>query len=304
MTQPIEYGKEGTRAYSLYYSHTGKVTFAGVVLGALTGMALVVPLAWGHAYLAAAIADDRIVGLCAGVSGAVIGAMSAWTMTKFHVRSISVGMAMIGVVALVAYYVLWAAWMRNILSMYASPKIHLSMWEALADPQRIRFFIMSLYDNGLWQSRQFSDERIKGNELLMGWVIEALIFFGTALVIGRLVLNSKPYCERCGNWCAFGGSRVLVAGEIATVRGALELHDFNVLAPLARAMPREECFWQVDITVCRKCEDFGTLSLSQTDVKIQKKKRTGKTKILINRLIVDRADLLSVNAALSGQPPS
>jgi phosphate/sulfate permease len=143
--------------------------------------------------------------LCAGF-GAALGVAGAWAVRRGHCRNRVVAVALAVPLAAAAVGASYYWGYRSTLSAIAEKNPETPI-EAIREEVTFERWIDARKEAG-WtmSSSHSSDSRrnspdISGAGVLVVWAIEALLLLGLTVLLVDAEAQ-KPYCERCGRWCA------------------------------------------------------------------------------------------------------
>lgn len=302
MSNPLQYGRAGSQAYSPYYRHTGRITALGTALGVLTGVGVAIVLGFVYAYA---------VGYCPIIYanifiaigfGLAMGGASAFVMKKFKIRNAQVGMAIVMLATALAYYWSWSVWTCEMLDRFSEVKRPFSYVDAATRPAIVIEFAKYVYEEGLWSlGRGSSSGRstIKGVMIALVWLIEAALIFGGAWVMAWGMFGNHAFCEACEEWCDKEKDlRSLAVGKADFVRVELEKGNYAVLTPLVaggQSWPR----WTMKLQQCPKCQNLNVVTLYEVTMTTDKQGKAQESATpIIRHLQLDQPGLKKLQAAL------
>jgi hypothetical protein len=288
MTQPFHQTYSAAFRHGRYYQHSGQINAAGLLaalaVGSIAGLVL------GAIYAAAVVFIPfvKLRFLICLLYGICLGVVPARVLQFLKVRNIPISLVIVGIVTLISYYFSWACWekivARNIEDFPSLVQI--------ATHPRLVYDLAVLFDDGGTWSLGDGSEAMKGNALLAIWGIEAITVFAGSVLVARSALASKPFCEKCEQWCAGPKTlRITTPVDDATLRSKLELGDLAYVASLGP--PRSGQSLEFHLHRCDTCKQMVTLSVVKKSVTLDKKGRAkaNKTKTVINKLLVQEQDL-------------
>jgi hypothetical protein len=302
MSNPLQYGRAGSQAYSPYYRHTGRITALGTVLGVIVGPVVAVGLGFVYAYA---------VGYCpiiyanifiAIAFGLALGGATTYVMKQFKIRNLQVGMAIVMLSALLGYYWSWAVWTCEMIDRFSDIKRPFTFLDAALRPAMIVDFAKYVYDEGLWtlgRSSSSNKSTIKGLAIAFVWLVEAALIFGGAWVLAWRMLRDNAFCESCEQWCGKETDlRSLGVGERDFVRTELEKGNYGVLTPLlagGNKWPR----WTLKMQQCPKCQILNVVTLYEVNMTTDKQGKVQESATAVVRhLQLDQPGLKKLQAAL------
>src|SRR5438105_5411612 len=207
MTGQLQYGVEGERPYSLYYAHSGRTPLSSLLVAGLGGAVAAIIASTAYAYLIAVVPSAKLRGIMPLLFGMLIGFVTARIAKAGKVRSLAVGLAVVGVVTFIAYYVAWVVWIRVLAApLFNRPNSGMTILHLLLNPYRLSRFIASINQNGAWFFSKGDKEPVKGIVLSLFWIAEALCIFGGSLGVAYGLLREEMFCEPCNRWCGKGAT--------------------------------------------------------------------------------------------------
>lgn len=227
--------------------------------------------------------------LCAGF-GAALGVAGAWAVRRGHCRNrlvavlLAVPLAAAGVGA--SYY--WGY--RSTLSAIAEKNPETPI-EAIREEVTFERWIDAREEAGWTMSSSHSTASrrnspdISGAGVLVVWAIEALLLLGLTVLLVDAEAQ-KPYCERCGRWCAPKPLSLAGLGR-ADVEHAVQLGDLMPLVDIAvRADGDPARSLVLTGNVCDGCSDTAFLSVEEKTTTQKKKQTSVKTVRLLKHAIL------------------
>lgn len=302
--QQLQYGYAGNQPYSGFYRHSGKVTLRGTALAVLAGLAVAVVTGYlyGYADLYMPIVYGNVL-LCLAFGGA-IGFVAARVMRWGKVRNTPVSLAIVGVLTLAAYYVCWATWEIAVLDRFnGNGPVGPTLPFLLRSPQVIYRLAVLINEVGTWTtSTSTSSSSGSTNEhgvmLLIVWIAEAGLIFGTALMIAKTFATDRPFCERCDDWCQPGVAvKHLNPTGAAGLRDRLANRNWPELLEHT-ATPAVGSHW-VELVhhKCAKCDGLHTITAVERRVTVDKRGRKNeKKKVLVNMLLMSGEEVAYLRA--------
>lgn len=241
-----------------YYNHSGKVEPQGLLLGILLGAAVSLPASFLYDYGIFTIPEAKLRGICTIAFGALIGVASGAGMCWGKLRSKPVAGAVGLAASFLGLYVSWAIWIVHLVNP--------SVW--LFNPLRAAFHPRGLWHAmlivnavGTWSYEGGKPEH--GAFLWFVWACEALLILGFGILTAMALVQRRPFCEQCGQWCAerrklyFEPS--LPAGQFKTL---LESQGASGLEKLIVG-DKKKAHFRIDLHTCGVCHSLSTLSLIQ-----------------------------------------
>ncbi len=241
----------------MYYKHSGRLGLGGLGVGLVVGGAASLILAYAYARGIILITEVHFAGLATIAFGGLIGSATGYGMVLGKARNRRVTFAVAGVISCLALYVSWAVWIQAILQ---SQHVRTASLAAFAIRPRALWHLIRLINHyGTWGLDKGS--ATTGWALWLIWSLEAGTVIGVAGWVSIAVLNYRPFCEACGNWCG-RGTRILLAlpTNLAQLKLQLESGDLQPLASLAPGSKNADHLI-VDLNSCNHCCQFHTLSL-------------------------------------------
>lgn len=241
-----------------YYRHSGKIEPQGLILGLLLGAAVSLPASFLYDYGIFTIPEAKLRGICTIAFGALIGAASGAGMCWGKLRNKLVA----GTIALAAsffgLYVSWAIWILHVIKP--------SFWlfnpvPAMLHPRGLWHAMLVVNAMGTWSYEGGKPEH--GTFLWLVWACEALLVLGFSTLAAMALVQRRPFCEQCGQWCAerrklyFAPS--LPAGQFKTL---LESQVTSGLEKLTVG-DKKKAHYRIDLHSCGVCHSLNTLSLVQ-----------------------------------------
>jgi hypothetical protein len=288
MSQSLAYGYEAQDPYSLYYRHSNRITWPGIILGAAIGIGIGCVCSIVYAYGVRWVPYPKLDMLLAVVFGAAVGGSTAKVMHVLKVRSVPITLAVIAAVMAVAYYLAWAIWLAIVFgeSRMAHPP---SAAEFITHPNWVYHGAGYWNRYGTWRMSEHDKEATKGIGLTLIWVAEAIVIFGGALLVGQSIMGDTPFCEGCNEWASSGLSLTTgLAPDPAQLKQRLESGDFAYIRTLPPPNTASGSWLTFTHRGCLDCQKFHTLTVKQTTAKFNKKgqiaQKTEKT--LVRNLLV------------------
>jgi hypothetical protein len=283
MTTQLQYGMEGDRPYGLYYEHSGRTPLPSVLLAGLAGIVAALAAGIAYAYVIEFVPYIKLRGLAACGFGALAGFVTARIAKAGKVRSLSVGLAIVGVATLAGYYACWLVWIKNLLG-----KAPITYGDLIIHPGILLTIISNIVSEGVWRMSEHDTENVKGTFLVLIWIAEAAAIFGMAFLAAAQVLRGEMFCETCNRWCGRPATlRRVAIGDPIRLKQSLEAHDFSYLDSLPPSAAEKH--WEVAHDYCSSCNRLHALTIKQHAITRNKKGRVTAQKhtTLVNRLIIE-----------------
>jgi hypothetical protein len=147
---------------------------------------------------------------------------------------------------------------------------------------------------GTWSSSSASTPD-HGTFLWIVWIAEALLLVGIGTLVAFSVVQLRPFCERCEQWCS-QKTKLFFAPSLPAdqFKTNLESQDVASLAKLAAGDPKQP-HYRVDLHTCANCHSLNTLSLIQSFPK--------NHKTILNKLMIAPEQAAAIrNLALARSP--
>lgn len=241
-----------------YYKHSGKISPQGLILGLLLGATVSLPASFLYAYGIFTIPEAKLRCICTIAFGALIGAASGAGMCWGKLRN-KLGAGTVGVAAsFFGLYVSWAIWIVHL----ANPSLWLfNPVRAALHPRGLWHAMLIVNTVGTWSYEGGKPEH--GTFLWFVWACEAMLVLGFGTITAMALVQRRPFCEQCGQWCNerrklyFAPS--LPAGQFKTL---LESQGTSGLEKLIVG-DKKKAHYRIDLHTCRVCHSLNTLSLVQ-----------------------------------------
>ncbi len=265
----------------MYYKHSGNFSVGGLVLGALAGGAAAAPLAFAYAHGLILINEAHMAALATIAFGALVGAATAYGLILGKVRNQPVTLALSGIASSLALYLSWAIWVPDILQ---SQHVMDISWTRLAQhPDAIWTAMLYINQYGTW-TLSSGGSPTHGWELWAYWILEAATVLGTAMFTAFALMNHRPFCEACDQWCSGSASIILAPPQnVQQLKLQVEANDLRPLESLGPGS-KGVSHLTVKLNSCEHCRQFHTISLTNCTVTPSK---LGKPKVS-NRMIVQQ----------------
>ncbi len=266
-----------------HYRHSGKTPPSGLLAIALvTGLAAPI-LALIYSALTICIPLVYVNFFLTVGFGAGLGAAVGWAAKAGHIRNTPLTLIAVVGAALVAYYLHWVFWF-GVHAMRADGSFGDAL--PLLFPPALFETIGFVNEEGTWGFK--SVDSVSGWPLTIVWILEALIFFGAAIV-GSFATAASVYCESCGTWCAehVGVRRFSADASSSALAARLDQGDLNALTEAAPADPGAQAWTQLDMDVCTGCAQTNTLTMKSIRIETDSKGKTSqKDEVLVDRLLL------------------
>jgi hypothetical protein len=241
-----------------YYKHSGKFAPQGLICGLLVGAAASLPAAFLYDYGIFTIPSAKLRGVCTLVFGALIGAASGAAMCWGKVRSKLVAGAVGFAASFFGLYVSWVAWMLHLINP--------SFWllnpvRAAMHPRGLWQAMLAVNTVGTWSYRGGTPEH--GTVLWIIWIAEALLVLTAGLFAALALVQRRPFCERCEQWCTERASLYFAPSLPASqFKEQLESQSITNFEKLT-AGDKKKAHYRIDLHSCGVCHSLNTLSLLQ-----------------------------------------
>jgi hypothetical protein len=307
MTTQLQYGLGGDRPYDLYYQHSGRTPVASVLVAGIVGIAAAIVAGIIYAYIVDLVPYIKLRFIATMGFGAAVGFVTARIAKAGKVRSIPIGLAIVGFATFVGYYVCWIVWIKLVLSEALSnrPNFQLTYSQLILSPPYLWDWITRINRFGIWLMSKGDKEPVKGAFLTCLWFVEAASIFGCSLAVAFYALREEMFCEACNRWCGKGTPiRRVEIGDPIRVRQTLEAHDFSYLDTLPPTAG--DRYWMITHDYCPGCNRLHALSVKQNIITRNKKGAVAgqKKKTVVNRLLLEEAEAQSIRQGRSATPPA
>ena len=256
-----------------YYKHSGKTAPQGLLFGLLLGATASLPAAFLYDYGIFTIPSGKLRACCTLAFGALVGAAAGIGMCWGKVRNGLVAGTIGFAASVFGLYISWVIWIVHLLR---PPLWLFNPLYAAAHPLRLWRVVLAINAAGTWSYGGGTPEH--GSFLWFIWAGEALLVVAFGILAATALVQRRPFCERCGQWCAekrklyFAPS--LPAGQFKTL---LESQEIGGLERLT-AGDKKKAHYRIDLHSCGVCHSLNTLSL------VQNFPRDRKT--VVNKLLV------------------
>ena len=234
------------------YRSSGAVPIGGLTLGVLAGAGVAIALSVVYAYATIYIPIVQIEFLITMGFGAAIGAATAATMDRLHVRARWLVVATTIGLGLVGWAFSWLPW------LYATYEPELAV---LVNPLFVASAIAQVYEVGTWSVGR-SGEAVSG--LLLGtvWAFEMLVIVGSSLGVGLAMTKDRVYCERCARWCDLVENYRLfdVEHEEPLRRALVDDGDVGSIASLP-ILAATDKFLTMKLATCPQCGETNAVAV-------------------------------------------
>jgi len=271
----------------MYYQHSGRYTFGGLIVGLVSGTISALVLAYAYARGSILIPEVHLAAFATLFFGGLVGLATGWGLVRGKVRNQRVALVVTALVSTFALYSSWAMWIAAVGKRWANKDIS---WAILAQhPVAVWTLMKWINHYGTWSldNSGSATSATKGLELWFIWAGEALLIVGVATAAGFAVVRQRPFCEACNRWCR-DGARVLLAPPPDAQQLKLQVES-NDLRPLEALGPgsKTDDHLIVALHSCDQCNQFHTLTLTQMSMH---RKKFGhprvSSKTIIRQLVV------------------
>lgn len=268
---------------AMYYRHSGGFSPSrlamflpvGLVCGALLGVA------YGYLFAYLPIVGYVSFILAAGF-GLLLGTGIVFLAGLAHVRSRPVMILVTLLVAGVAYYTSWVAWVH---ALAGRADVAIPFGELATSPGLLWAFISSINEHGVMS---ISGWIPKGVVLWLFWGLEVLLIFVPALMVVTNVRSSSVYCEACKDWCKQAPAIDLSVADLDDIAQRLEGGDVQTLMALPPRDAEAAAWTRVEVMQCG-CTKTNTLSVKSVWIETDDEgAQSEKDAVVVNRLIIDR----------------
>jgi hypothetical protein len=264
----------------VYYKHSGHFSPGGLVLGALAGgiAALILPYAYAHGLIL--ISEAHLAAFATIAFGALVGAATAYGLILGKVRNQPVTLALSGVASALALYISWCVWITAIVGNQGGDTV--SWIELFQQPHAIWNAMLVINQYGTWTLS--GNSPTTGWELWAYWILEAATVIGAAMFAALALMNHRPFCEACDQWCS-GSAKIILAPPQNVQQLKLQV-EANDLRPLENLGPGSKAtsHLTVKLNSCEHCRQFHTISLTNCTVT---KSKWGQPKVS-NKMVVQQ----------------
>lgn len=241
-----------------YYKHSGKTAPQGLLGGLLVGAAASLPAAFLYDYGIFTIPSAKLRAICTLAFGALIGAAVGIAMCWGKVRNKLVAGTVGFAVSVFGLYISWAIWILHLVrpSAWLFNSLH-----AAAHPRRLWRVVLAVNAAGTWSYGGGTPAH--GTFLWFIWVCEALLVLAAGTLTAVALVERRPFCEPCGQWCA-ERRKLYFAPSLpaAQFKTQLESQDIAGLEKLTVG-DKKKAHYRIDLHSCGICHSLNTLSLVQ-----------------------------------------
>lgn len=240
-----------------YYEHSGKFAPQGPILGLVGGIAVSVPVALLYDYALFSVPYLKLRFLLPMVFGMLVGGACGAMMCLGKVRSKQLAAAVAFVTSFAGLYVSWVAWLAGVLH-FVNPTYP---FPGALHPLQIWNAVVAVNAHGTWSSG--GDAPMHGTTLWLVWAGEALLVLGFGVMAGVALVQRRPFCERCGQWCK-KQCKLYFAPSVqpADLKAQLESGNLGTLDKLAPGNKKQP-HYRIDVHTCSVCQQLNTLTLEQ-----------------------------------------
>lgn len=275
----------------MYYKHSGRFSLGGLAAGLVVGGASALVLAYAYGAGLSRVPEAHLAVFATIAFGGLLGVATGFGLVWGHVRNKNLTAALTIVLTTLALYMSWAVWIQT---AFQREDRRIS-WSKLAEHPRAIWSLMKFINHyGTWAFD--NGNPTTGWALWAIWILEAALIVGVGTVAALGIVNRRPYCEACGQWCR-RAVRLLLAPvpDLQQVRFQLENKDLRPLEALGSGLKTSDHFL-VDLQSCKHCGQFHTLS--GTQVSIQRKKfgqPTVSSNTIVRQLIVGPGEAQAIH---------
>jgi hypothetical protein len=273
---------------SEYYSHSGRVTTAGLFLPLILGG--IVALILGAFYSITLnyvpfIKLRFIITLLFGIgTGGAINYLAYFGKMRNN--------AVLGLVSILCACVFYySAWGMDVHPRFGFKEIPIGKFYASYQPDFLKEYIAYFYKNGLWSMGiGKKDNAVNGALLATIWTIEAVTIFAS-IIIGSGAFkksNKRVFCERCQCWMNYRPS--IISRSLTALESKEALISGNPL-PIIHAENWDRntsVFCEIDLFTCPQCTHYQYASLNKVQL-------TADNKGNINRKVTPVIDKLRID---------
>jgi hypothetical protein len=276
---------------SAYYSHSGKFSPGGLVVGTVAGVLGGAVLGYLYAYVILYIPLAGFITfiLSAGYGG-LLGGVAVYALKWQKVRNTGLMFAVTALVSLKSLYFAWATWVYAFLRR---SEVDADLLSIVLQPWTLWDLILKINEVGAWSIRSMEP---KGTFLGILWLIETGIILVVAFLIAAWQIQDEPFCESCNTWCKGEENIAVVAkAEAADVKIHAESKNFAYFEELGAVAPEAMEWLRMDVHICSQCKQTGTLTVKAVTKSIDKegKASTSDTDI-VDKLLVNSSDVYAV----------
>jgi hypothetical protein len=243
-------------AMASYYKHSGKFAPQGPILGLLGGIVFSVPAAYFYDYALFTVPEMKLRFLCTIIFGLLLGAVCGAMMCLGKVRSKLVAGIVGFAASFLGFYVSWVGWIRVLcinrnIGCSATVFRPLEAWKA----------VVAVNLQGTWSSGGGAPTH--GVTLWFVWAAEALLILGCGVLLAVGLVQRRPFCERCEQWCKrqckFYFAPSLSPNDLKTQLESGDIRKLEKLAPGSKKQPH----YRIHLHSCCVCHQLNTLTVEQ-----------------------------------------
>jgi hypothetical protein len=289
----LEHERAGRAMFgSMYYRHSGGFSSSRLALFLPIGLVLAIVLGVAYGYLFAYLPVVGYISfiLAAGF-GLAVGFGIVFLAGLAHVRSRPVMILLTLLVAGVAYYTSWVAWVHAIAGR---ADVGIPFGELATSPGLLWSLISAINENGVMSISGWIPQ---GAILWLFWFAELLLIFVPALITVMNVRSSAVYCEACKAWCTQAPAIDLSVADLDGMAPRLEAGDVQTLMALPPRDPDAAAWTRVEVMRCG-CTKTNTLTVKSVWIETDDEgAESEKDAVVINRLIIDRPTAEQITGA-------
>ena len=254
-----------------YYKHSGKFSPHGPIMGLFGGIAVSVPAAFLYNFAIFSVPGAKARFLCTIVFGLLLGGVCGAMMCLGKVRSKLVAGIVAFASSLAGLYVSWLAWILHL--MYPSHWV-LNIIPAALRPLQFWKAVLAVNLSGTWGFA--GGTPVHGAALWLVWAGEALLVLGFGVLGAVALVQKRPFCERCEQWCTKSKLYFAPALPCEDFKIQLESGDVSELEKLPSGN-KKQAHYRIDLHTCGVCQQLNTVSLEQS---------FPRPKVVVNKLIL------------------
>jgi len=242
----------------VYYQHSGRFSFGGVVLGLGTGLAAGALLAYAYGRGIIVIPEVHFAVLATLAFGGLLGLAVGLGLHWGKVRNKVVAIAVSATASALGLYLSWAVWIADIYHRGTGKNTN---WARLAQhPRAVWSFMKWINQYGTWGLD--SGGATKGWALWGIWSLEAVFVIGLGIFATVAIQQQIPFCEACNRWCRRGAQFLLAPpANPLQLKPQLEndgLRTLQELGPGSKFADR----LMVSLHSCQQCGLFHTMTVT------------------------------------------